>query len=68
MEFKNFSLIIVGVLGAAFWALSFWKLFKRPQIYLPDKYVIKRMPILKVLAFLIGLLGWVLISYSLMVY
>ena len=66
MEFKNFSFIIVGVLGTAFWALSFWKFFKLPQIYLPDKYVLKKIPVLKGIVFLIGLLGWMLISYSLM--
>jgi len=53
-----------AVLGALFWSIGFWKLLKRPEIYLPDKFIIRKLFIARALLFLIGISGWVYIGIA----
>lgn len=66
MEFKNLSWTIVGIIGGIFWIFYYWDVLKRPSIYLPSKYV-KRgyFSIFKLISFLVGIVGWGYLSYSL---
>ena len=65
MEYKNLSLVFLGMTGFLFWAAEFLHLFKRPQIYIPKKYLRKRMLALRSVLFIAGIVAWTLISISL---
>lgn len=48
-----------------FWAINYWGKLKRPQIYLPLKYLSKESSFFgRIPLFFVGLLGWCLISFS----
>lgn len=68
MEFKNPLLLWVGVIAGLFWALDYWKVFQRAQLYFPQNQANyqwwKRG--LRILFFLVGITGWGFLSYSLM--
>lgn len=66
MEFENVGFIFFGLLGLIFWVLSFFHFFKKPQIYVPKKNLIKISPIPRLSLFLVGFLAWILISVGLM--
>ncbi len=54
-----------ALLGLIFWTISFWKIFKRPQIYLPTKFILKKFIIIRSLLFLIGIVAWGFIGIAL---
>jgi Ca-activated chloride channel homolog len=64
MEIQNKYLLILGAAAALFWTIEYWRIFKSPQIYIPKRYTAKRLGIIRSLIFLIGLSGWVLLSFS----
>ena len=68
MEFKNPLLMWVGVVAGLMWALDYWKVFQRAQLYFPpsqSKFALWKQG-LRVLLFLAGIAGWAYLSYSLM--
>lgn len=65
MEFKSLYYGIWGILGLIFWAIGYLYLFKTPQVYIPKKYIKKVSSLLPILIMLVGILGWLLISFSL---
>lgn len=68
MEFKNPLLLWVGVVAGLFWAIDYWKVFQRAQLYFPQsqgKYHWWKRG-LRILFFLVGITGWGFLSYSLM--
>ncbi|HXH74001.1 MAG TPA: VWA domain-containing protein [Bacteriovoracaceae bacterium] len=68
MEFKYPYLVWLGAIAGLFWAMDYWKLFQRAQLYFPQQEhrlaAWKRS--LRVVLFLVGLAGWAYLSYSLM--
>lgn len=68
MEFKSPLLLWVGVTTGLLWALDYWKVFHRSQLYFPATQAkiswIKK--ILRTSFFIGGLLGWAYLSYALM--
>lgn len=68
MEFKNPLLLWVGVIAAVFWAIDYWKVFQRAQLYFPQGQTRfqwwKR--VLRIAFFLVGITGWGFLSYALM--
>lgn len=68
MEFKSPYLLWVGVIAGLIWAMDYWKIFQKAQIYFPvsQKQVswVKRS--LHILLFVIGLTSWGYLSYSMM--
>jgi Ca-activated chloride channel family protein len=64
-EFQHITYAFWGVAGLIFWLISFFYLFRKPQIFLPKKYKKKAFPLLRTIVFLTGLLGWCYISFAL---
>lgn len=68
MEFKSPYLLWVGVIAALVWALDYWKVFQRAQIYFPvsQRQVSWLKRSLHILLFVCGLIAWGNLSYSMM--
>lgn len=68
MEYKSPLLLWAGVLVGIFWTFDFWKIFQRPQLYFPhdDNNVNWSKKIFRTFLFLLGIIGWAYLSYSLM--
>lgn len=68
MEFKNPLLLWFGVAAGLMWALDYWKVFQRAQLYFPQSqssYAWWKQS-LRILLFLVGAAGWAYLSYALM--
>jgi len=66
MEFKEKLLIIWGLIGMLFWSINFWYIFKRPMFFIPFKYYLKGIIYKRLPIFLLGIIAWAFISFSLM--
>ena len=66
MQYSSKIWIIVGLLGAILWIIDYYQLFKKPEITLSNKIIQKKINFFKHLFFIVGVSGWVLISFSLM--
>lgn len=64
MEYRNFTLLWLGIGAALFWSLHFWRIGVRASLVFPGKAK-PSLDIKRVIVFLIGLIGWGYISYSL---
>tara|TARA_B100000029_G_scaffold232910_1_gene230272 strand:- start:3188 stop:4162 length:975 start_codon:yes stop_codon:yes gene_type:complete len=64
MEYGNKLLPIVGILGLLFWSFNFFYFYKKPELYLPKNFLVKKLRISRFFVFIIGFIGWLLISYS----
>src|SRR5690606_5226762 len=68
MEYKYPYLLWIGVVAGILWALDYWKVFQKAQVYFPpgqgDFLWWKKG--LRALLFLTGVAGWGFLSYSLM--
>ncbi len=64
-EFQHIYYAIFGLIGLVFWLISFFYLFKKPQLIIPAKYKKKGFPIFRSLVFLVGVAGWLYISFAL---
>lgn len=68
MEYKNIYLATIGLIGAIFWLLDFFKIFQRASLYAPQnngKPLVWRR-LLRLFILTLGLTGWGFLSYSLM--
>jgi Ca-activated chloride channel family protein len=68
MEFKNPLLLWFGVIAGLMWAMDYWKVFQRAQLYYPQaqsKFAWWKQG-LRILLFVAGAIGWAYLSYSLM--
>ncbi len=68
MEYRTPMLLWLGVFAGIAWALDYWKVFQRAQLYFPlnsGKYSFWKK-IMRMIFFLIGAIGWGCLSYSLM--
>ncbi len=67
MEYRNIYFSIFGIVGLCLWAISFWNIGKRPVLYLPKSLIKKSylLPLLRMFLFTLGIIAWLLISYSL---
>jgi Ca-activated chloride channel family protein len=68
MEYKNPLLLWFGVAAGLMWALDYWKVFQKAQLYFPQgqSSLAWWKQGLRVLLFMAGVLGWAYLSYSLM--
>lgn len=65
--FQNKVLFIVGIVGLIFWSIDFFAVFRKAELVLPPKYNKQRkVPLLRSILFLIGVVSWLFISFSLM--
>jgi Ca-activated chloride channel family protein len=65
-EFQHPYYALIGIIGLVFWVISYFYIFKSPQIYLPGKYKIKSFPLVRTVVLILGIAGWLNISYALM--
>ncbi len=66
MEFRNFEYIYIGIGCFLFWAAGYWSLFKQPQLYIPPKYSSGSLGFKRLILFVMGVLAWLCLTYSLM--
>lgn len=64
-EFQHIYYSLWGMLGLFFWIISFFYLLRKPQLFLPEKYMKKGFPMIRSLIFFAGIIGWVSISIAL---
>lgn len=64
LEFRNIYLGLFAVIPMVLWALNFWYLGKKPELYLP--YSKKKGNFLKSILFILGVISWIGVSLSLM--
>lgn len=65
VEYKTIAYALFGVFAGIAWTLDYWKVFQRPQLVLPVGKTSSIQTPIRGMIFLIGLIGWILISYSL---
>jgi Ca-activated chloride channel family protein len=68
MEFKHPMLVWIGVIASLLWSVDYWKVFHKAQLYFPitkSKFSNGKF-FIRLLLFIIGILGWAYLSYSLM--
>lgn len=68
MEFKHPLFIWFGVIAGIMWALDYWKVFQKAQLYFPQSqsHFAWWKKSLRFLLFVVGIVGWGYLSYSLM--
>lgn len=66
LQFQNPYFAIVGIVGLVAWIISYLYVFKKAQIFIPSKYKVKSIPVFRILIFVLGLAGWLNITYALM--
>lgn len=64
MDFQTPYVATLGCLVTIAWTLDFWKIFKKAELRLPFREVKRTKSAKRLIVFLIGLIGWALISYS----
>lgn len=64
-EFQHVTYALWGLFGLFFWLISFFYIFRKPQLFLPKKYKKKGFPLLRSLLFICGIVGWMYISFAL---
>lgn len=64
-EFQHIHYAAWGLVGLFFWLISFFYIFKKPQLHIPKKYKKKGFPFLRSLIFLVGVTGWLYIAFAL---
>jgi len=68
MEYKHPLFLWIGVIAGLVWSLDFWKVFLRAQLYFPqqDHIVSGGKKVFRISLFLLGVVAWGYLSYSLM--
>ena len=64
-EFQHSSYAIWGLVGLAFWLVSFFYWFRKPQLYIPKKYKKKGIPFFRTILLMMGITAWLYISFAL---
>lgn len=68
MEFKHPLFVWFGVIAGIMWALDYWKVFQKAQLYFPQgqSHFAWWKKTLRFALFVAGVIGWGYLSYSLM--
>ncbi len=68
MEFRTPLLLWIGVGAGLLWVLDYWKVFLRSPLFFPQQSSGSSWwrKIVRVLLFVVGIIGWAYLSYSLM--
>jgi Ca-activated chloride channel family protein len=66
MVYQAKYLAIFGVIGFIFWAINFYRVFNTSELYVSKSLFNQTTVYRKLPVFIIGLIAWCLISYSLM--
>jgi Ca-activated chloride channel family protein len=68
MEFKTPYLLWLGIVAGLLWALDYWKVFQKAQLYFPGSETKLKLwkNLFRISLFAMGAVGWGYLSYSLM--
>lgn len=66
MDYHFPYLVILGVICALIWSASFWRVGKKPEVFIPEQLLSKKKNPLRMILFFMGIVGWISLSYSLM--
>ncbi len=64
MEYQTPYILILSLSVTVLWALDFWKVFQKAQLRIPFKNIKKTTSYYRLGIFILGLLGWLFISYA----
>lgn len=64
MEYKSIYFAIFGILALLFWALEYWKVFKKVELVAPVGQESKSINVIRLALFVIGTAGWLLIAFA----
>jgi Ca-activated chloride channel family protein len=64
-EFEHFLYAIWGLVGLVFWLGSFFYWFRKPQLFIHNKYKKSGLPVLRTILFVTGIASWLYISFAL---
>lgn len=66
MEFNTPLYALFALVAAILWTVAYWRIFKKPQLVLPDKYLVKSQFGIRCLVYIVGILAWGFIGVALM--
>lgn len=66
LQFQHANFALIGLIGLFFWLISYFYVFKKPQIHIPKKYKKIGFPFIRSIVLIIGITGWIFITYALM--
>lgn len=66
MDYHFPYLLILGLVGTIIWALNYWRVGKKPEVFVPEKLLSKKLNLFRVFLFVMGLVGWISLSYAIM--
>lgn len=64
MEYKSIYPAFLGVIALIFWSLEYFKVFKKAELIAPIGTSRSKFSLKRVLIYIVGLIGWLLISYA----
>ena len=64
-EFTNIYNILWGVVGIVIWSFGFWNIFKKPELVIPQKFIMTGGKVRRIFIFILGIMGWLFLTYSL---
>lgn len=65
MEYKNLGYIYWAIAGGLIWLIDYWRIFRKPEIFLPSKLAKKTNGFLRTLFFILGTVGWIYMGIAL---
>jgi Ca-activated chloride channel homolog len=65
MEYGTPLLSLIGLVGLLAWTLGFWYVGRKAQIFIPGKYRLQKNLWVRFALFILGIIAWSLLSYSL---
>lgn len=65
-EFVHTFFIVVGAVALLVWSAEYWNWFKRGQLIVSKRVIGKRLVIRRLLFFVMGSVGWLLITFAMM--
>ncbi len=64
MEYNALGYSLIGLIVCILWSLDFWKVYQKPQLVLPVGNVGRNFSGFRLLVFIVGIVGWLLISFA----
>lgn len=66
MEYREPLLSLIALLAWILWSFDYWKIFRKPLVYLPKTYQISRLTIFRLTFFALGSAAWFYLAIALM--
>ncbi|OFZ27149.1 MAG: hypothetical protein A2381_10870 [Bdellovibrionales bacterium RIFOXYB1_FULL_37_110] len=66
MLYRNPDLLYLGLVCAFIWSIAYFKITKKAQLIIPKRFIGNKRILRRGIIFLIGMIGWVFITISIM--